>query len=246
MCNPLMIGAAVATLAGTGAQIHGQRKAEKAAVNVRRAEDARQAGFREQAETAFAGNQRAFEREAIDENMAAKQTAREAAYRAANANAPRAAAPVAAGSLGGNKVVQSNLANTLRDTSKRTTAQGAARAELGSFNDAMFDASLLQRRGREGIGMASSFGRGSLNATGAELQAAQHKGDRAKQLGQILSTIGAAMSAGAGAAAAGAGAAAGGGLATSASAGMMAQPFMQSLPASTFGAGWLTPVAAAL
>lgn len=241
MCDPMTIGAGIALLAGTAAQQYGQDKSERAVVNMRRAEDARQEGYRGEAEAGLRKNMAATSREAIDSGMASSVKSREAAYRAANAQAPHATTQVASGSLGGNKVVSDSLAQMLDEVGRRVAQQGNARARLGSFGDAMFDASILTGRGRQQIGQAGNFAAGSLKPLGMEMEAASHKGDKARALGTLLTTVGTAML-GAGGAAAGAGA--GTGVVTNASAGMMAQPFMQTLPASTFGAGWLAPVAA--
>ena len=243
MCEPMTIGAGIALLAGAAASSYGASKSENAVVNMRRAEDSRQAGHQQEAEAGFKKNMNASSEEAITGGMTGAAKAREAAYKAANANAPRATVQAATGSLGGNKVVNDSLAQMLNAVGQRVSQQGDARARLGSFGDAMFDTNVLLGRGRQEIGQAGNFAAGSMRPLGMEMDAASHKGDKAKALGTLLSTVGSAMLAGAGAAAGGA-AGASGGAVTNASAGMLAQPFMQSLPASTFGAGWLTPVAA--
>ncbi|MFA7604917.1 MAG: hypothetical protein WCY29_18140, partial [Novosphingobium sp.] len=203
--------------AGTAANYHGQKKADKAIASVRTAEKDRQAGFKEQAESAFAQNQQALDFENVTQSMASKAAAREGAYQAVNAAAPRAAEQAAAGSMGGNRVVAGNLAAALGRASGNVNAAGRARAQLGAFGDAMFDASLLTRRGREGIAQAGDFASGSQRATEYELNAAQRRGDNAKALGALLTAIGGGVMGGAGAAAGGASAGAAGAGATTAS-----------------------------
>ena len=209
MCNPLAIGIGLMA-AGTGAQMHGARKADKATLAAHVAERERQKGHQEQAESAFAENQKALDFENVEQSMANNAAARQDAYSAVNAAAPRAAEQAAAGSMGGNQVFAGDLAAALGRAGDAVGQAGAARANLGAFGDSMFDASLLTRRGREQIAQAGDFASGSEKASRWEFEAARRRGDNARALGALLSTVGGSVLGGAGAAA-GAGAGAGAG-----------------------------------
>lgn len=209
MCNPLAIGVGLMA-AGMGAQYHGARKADKATLATHVAERERQKGHKEQAESAFADNQKALDFENVTQSMANKAAARQDAYRAVNAAAPRAAEQAAAGSMGGNQVVAGDLAAALGRAGDAVGRAGAARANLGAFGDSMFDASLLTRRGRERIAQAGDFASGSEQASRWEFDAARRRGDNAKALGALLTAVGGSVLGGAGATA-GAGAGAGAG-----------------------------------
>jgi hypothetical protein len=205
MCNPLLIGAGL-MLGGAAATHHGQKKAEKASLNVRRAEDARQKGHQADAESAFAQNTAVMDADTFKGNMRANAAQREAAYAQANAIAPTSVQQAASSAMGGNTVVDDNRAQVMHAINGRVAQHGAARADLGSFGDTTFDASLLLNRGREGIAQAGNFARGSAEQMGAELEAAKGKGRNARMLGSLLSAVGGAVVGGAGAAAGAAGA----------------------------------------
>jgi hypothetical protein len=210
MCNPALAGLALMAV-GTGVTVHGQKKAEKAALNVRRMENDRQKKHQGEAETAFAGNEAALNADTIKGNMRTNAATREGAYAAANSVAPNAVQQAASSAMGSNKVVNDNLGHVLKGAGSRVAAQGAARADLGSFGDTMFDASILTNRGRQGIQQAGNFAQGSANVVGSELEAAKHKGANQRMLGSVLTAVGGAMMGGAGmGAGAGAGAASSG------------------------------------
>lgn len=231
MCNPLLIGAAL-MVGGAAASNHGAKKAERAAINVRRAEDARQAQYQQQAEGGLRDNMEAVQRENIEDRQTQATASREDAYRAQGMAAPRAAQMASSGSMGGNRVVASSLADAMQRANERVAQLGNARARLNSFGDAMFDTNILLGRGREQIGQAANLAAHSLRPVDAELGAAQHKGSNARALGSLLSTVGGAVMGGAGAASAGAGAGA-------ASAGTsMASP-MVTAAGSSFFPSWL-------
>jgi hypothetical protein len=208
MCNPLAIGIGLMA-AGTGAQMHGQRRAEEAAVNVRRAEDARQTVYRGEAEAGFDRNMTATSRETVDAGITDNSKQREAAYNAANMAAPRAAEQASSGSLGGNRVVATNLGDAIAKANAYVQQLGAARAQLNAFGDTMFDQQIETGRGRQDIGQAANLAMHSLKPLEAEGLAASHKGSNTRALGSLLSTVGAAIMGGAGAAAGGAAGAAG-------------------------------------
>jgi hypothetical protein len=204
---------------GTAVTIRGQKKAEEAAVNVRRAEDSRQKRFKDEAEAAFGRNEAALDSDNIKGNMKATAATREAAYAAANANAPRSIQQASSNTLGGNKVVDANLGSALQAAGGRVQQQGAARADLGSFGQTMFDANILTGRGRSEIAQQGDFSRGSMNAIGAELESAKNRGKNMRMLGSVLTAVGGAMMGGAGAAAGAGGVGAGAGAATGAASG---------------------------
>jgi len=221
MCNPLAIGA-VLMAAGTAAQYQGNKRAEKAAVNVRRAEDSRQNMFKEQAEGGLRKNMDAASAEAIEGQQAASAKSRSEGYSNASMQAPQLAQMVSSGALGGNQVVQDSLAGALGRANANAAQLGEARSRLNSFGDAMFNTNVQLGRGREEIGTAGDFAKRSAEATGMELQAAAHRGDKLKMLGTLLTAVGGAAMGGAGAAGgAGAGAGASATAAGTASSGMI-------------------------
>jgi hypothetical protein len=200
MCNPLLFALAL-TGGGVAANAAGARKAEKASVNVRRAEDSRQNMYQQQAEAGFAKNMKTAGVEDVIAKQGAATTDREQAYSAASMAAPRAAEVAASGSMGGNRVVAGNLAQAMSGANERVAQLGNARARLNSFGDAMFDTNLQLGRGREEIGLAANLSANSLRPMEAEMGAAAKKGDKLKMLGTILMAAGSAAAGGAGAAA---------------------------------------------
>jgi hypothetical protein len=87
----MAIAGAVAMIGGAYAQHRGAVKSEEASVNVRRAEDARQKIYEEQAEGGLKKNMDAVDADTINSGNAANAAAREAAYSAQSLAAPHAA-----------------------------------------------------------------------------------------------------------------------------------------------------------
>lgn len=207
MCDPLTIAAGAMMFGSAYANNRAQSQVQKANLNVRRAEDARQAGYRQQAELAYAKNKDLFDPGKAQGEMKSSAKERTDAYTKANMAAPRAAAAASSASMGGNRVVQEANAARLADATSRASAHGAAGAELMSLGDMLFGADLARGRNRDDINMSANFARGSLRPLDAELEAAAHKGDKMRMLGTLLGAGGSALMAGAGAKGAGTGAA---------------------------------------
>lgn len=199
MCNPLAIGAVLATAVGTGLQVRAQRQREEDMNRAQRRETERQDSLYNESKTLLDQSREEYSRERVDADMATAAADRQSQYAAADRNAPRANEALPGSSpAGGNVVVLEAFRQAAADAAARAEQQGAARADLASFGDFMGDAAISTGRRSGDIGMLGSFSRGSANVLPLELNRIATRRRGAATAGNLLTSFGAAMMGGAG------------------------------------------------
>ena len=201
MCDPVSISLAL-TAAGATAQAAAQSQSRKAMEGAQQAERIRQKGFQDQSQAAFdesLGHAQASNQTADQSNA---EASRKASYDKATADAR---APVEAtgqnlaGDASTNKVVNTEQAAQAAKAQGYAGQQGAAKAALQGFGDTQLGNALYNARQMQSQGVIGNAMQGSSAVLPFEVQAASHKGDGLKTLGDVLSLGGAVAGLGAGA-----------------------------------------------
>lgn len=201
MCDPVSISLAL-TAAGATAQAAAQSQSRKAMEGAQQAERIRQKGFQDQSQAAFdeslghaqASNQTADQSKAEGERKASYDKA------TADARAPvEATGQNLAGDTSTNKVVNTEQAAQAAKAQGYAGQQGAAKAALQGFGDTQLGNALYNARQMQSQGVIGNAMQGSSAVLPFEVQAASHKGDGLKTLGDVLSLGGAVAGLGAGA-----------------------------------------------
>ncbi|HEY1139944.1 MAG TPA: hypothetical protein VGE88_07025 [Lysobacter sp.] len=206
----MTIAALGALAVGAGMQYKANKDRQADMRRVQRRETERQDKFYQEAATEQAQNRDSYTRENVEQKMADAAGEREAQYALAEAVAPRAnETPV--GAQGGNQVIADAFTRALSDAKAQSTQQGALRAKLASFGDALGENAIENNRRTGRIGMVGSFSQGSANVMPLELQHEATRERSTETIGSLLQAFGGAMlGGGAGLGGAAAGAAAGG------------------------------------
>ena len=211
MCEPVSLTIASLALvgAGTAMQMQGAAKAERAQNEANQLELNRQKGYQDQSFNLF--------NKSLDYNQGDNQKGREEkAAGDLNSRFQQAADEVFSGaSVNGNHPNSSvsDAPKAIGDVYKKSMdeARGSiqnmltAKAALGGFNRMLGNTSLQNQNITNEQTPIGGYMRGSMNVLPLELQAASHKGDSMKNLGTIVSLLGAAAGMGASGMAAGAG-----------------------------------------
>lgn len=201
MCDPVT-ASIVATVAGSAAQAAGQAKARRAMEGAQQAELTRQKGFQDQSNAAFSESLSHADPQAQEGAKAKAEGERKAAYESANA---QARAPIEAtgrnlaGDQTANKVLSSEQGARSAQAQGYAGQQGNAKAALRGFNDIQLGNALYNSRQMQNQGQIGNFMQGSAAVLPYEVQAASHKGDSLKSIGDLLSAAGAIGGIGAGA-----------------------------------------------
>ena len=201
MCNPVAIALSL-TAAGSAAQAAGARRAAKAMEGARVAESIRQKGFQDEASKVVEDSVGKSGRASTDASIKAAAEARAADAAAATAEVRK---PIEAtgGNLAGDTAANKVMATESDLQAARNLGyagqQGAAKANLLSFNDMTFQNAINNIRAGQQLNMTGNFMRGSAGVLPVELEAASRKGDNLKTLGTVLSTAGSVVGMGAGA-----------------------------------------------
>jgi hypothetical protein len=196
MCDPLSIGAAVLTLAGTGATMAGQQQAQGAQKRVANAEASRQQAFN----TSMFGNlDQSIDRANADR---VRSDVTEASAKRGEANKPSATAFNPNTDLLSGQGEQSGAVRNAvvqgTDTALGTAgAEADAKARLGGWTDAFRNLAVDQGRRAEQIAMEGGFARASSNLLPLELQAAAQKGSGTRAAGSLLTGLGSVVGMGA-------------------------------------------------
>jgi hypothetical protein len=200
MCYPIAIALAL-TAAGSAAQAAGARRAAKAMAGARTAESIRQKGFQDQATQVNDQSLSKSGRASTDADMKAAGEARaaDAAAATSEVRAPiEATGQNLAGDQAGNQVMMTEGDAQAARNLGYAGQQGAAKANLLSFNDVTFQNAINNMRSGQQLNTLSNFMRGSSNVLPIELEAASRRGDNLKTLGSLLSTAGSVVGMGAG------------------------------------------------
>lgn len=200
MCNPLAIAAVAVTAAGTYAQYRGQRQAQKAMAGAVEAESIRQKRLRDESQGLFnesLGNQTA---DAQIERLGDKVAERSAAMTGNQVAEPVANIPVIGGAP---DIVADETGVRVNEGNARARDEATAKAALAAFGDLQLGNALMNTRYGQQQSQLSNFMQGSSNVLPIEVQAASHRGDKTKLLGDTLVAIGSIMGMGAGGAASG-------------------------------------------
>lgn len=186
MCDPLSIGGAVLSVAGTVAQHQGAKKAASARSAAASAEDERQAALDRQSQQTFGDTLSGFDRETQDERLTQARDRREDAVNRAMAT-PDPAVPVTGSAP---SVVKGTIAKALSDAMATGRQRGAAQGALSGYGDLSFGNNI--NLGRSGMEHAriGNFSQRSSAILPWELEAANRKGAGARQFGQLLSSAG--------------------------------------------------------
>jgi hypothetical protein len=201
MCNPVAIALSL-TAAGSAAQAAGARRAAKAMEGARVAESIRQKGFQDEANKVVDESLNKSGRSSTDAAMKAAAEARAADAAAATAEVRKpieATGENLAGDTSGNKVMATESDLQAARNLGFAGQQGAAKANLLSFNDMTFQNAINNIRAGQQLNTTGNFMRGSAGVLPVELEAASRKGDNLKTLGTVLSTAGTVVGMGAGA-----------------------------------------------
>ena len=201
MCTPAIFALAL-TAAGSAAQAAGARRAAKAMAGARTAESIRQKGFQDQATQVNDQSLSKSGRAATEADMKAAEESRAADAAAATAEVRKpieATGDNLAGDTTGNAVMASETGQQAARNLGFANQQGAAKANLLSFNDVTFQNAINNMRAGQQLNTISNFMRGSSNVLPIELEAASQKGNNLKTLGTLLSTAGSITGMGAGA-----------------------------------------------
>jgi len=201
MCYPVAIALAL-TAAGSAAQAAGARRAAKAMAGARTAESIRQKGFQDQATQVNDQSLSKSGRASTDADMKAAKDARAADAAAATAEVRKpieASGENLAGDQSGNQVMLTEGDLQAARNLGFANQQGAAKADMLSFNDITFQNAINNMRSGQQLNTLSNFMRGSSNVLPIELEAASQKGNNLKTLGSLLTTGGSIVGMGAGA-----------------------------------------------
>jgi hypothetical protein len=201
MCDPVT-ASIVATVAGSAAQAAGQAQARKAMQGAQIAERVRQKGYQDQSQSAFSESLAHANPQDQANAQASNEANRKAAYDAATAEtrAPlEATGKNLAGSQDANRILSSESAARSAQAQGFANQQGAAKAALQGFGDTQLGNALYNARQMQNQGTIGNFMQGSSAVLPYEVEAASHKGDSIKNIGDLLSLGGAVAGLGAGA-----------------------------------------------
>lgn len=201
MCTPVAFALAL-TAAGSAAQAAGARRAAKAMEGARLAESIRQKGFQDQATQVSDESLNKSGRKATEAGIKEAGEARAADAAAATAEVRKpieATGENLAGDQTANKVMATEGDIQAAKNLGYAGQQGAAKANLLSFNDVTFQNAINNMRAGQQLGTIGNFMRGSAGVLPVELEAASRRGDNLKTLGTVLSTAGSVVGMGAGA-----------------------------------------------
>ena len=201
MCTAVALALSL-TAAGSAAQAAGARRAAKAMEGARIAESLRQKGFQDQATQVSDQSLSKSGRASTDADMKAAEAGRAADAAAATAEVRKpieATGENLAGDQTANRVMASEGEAQAARNLGFAGQQGAAKANLLSFNDVTFNNAINNMRAGQQLNTISNFMRGSAGVLPVELEAASRRGDKLKTLGTVLSTAGSVVGMGAGA-----------------------------------------------
>jgi hypothetical protein len=201
MCDAVT-ASIVATIAGSAAQAAGQAKARKAMEGAQVAERVRQKGFQDQSQSAFSESLAHANPQDQANAQGKAEGERKAAYDAATAEARaplEATGRNLAGSQDANRILSSESAARSAQARGYAGQQGAAKAALQGFGDTQLGNALYNARQMQNQGTIGNFMQGSAAVLPYEVDAASHRGDSLKSLGDLLSMGGAIAGLGAGA-----------------------------------------------
>ena len=201
MCDAVT-ASIVATVAGSAAQAAGQAKARKAMEGAQIAERVRQKGYNDQSQAAFSESLGNADPQAQANAQGKAEGERKAAYDTATAEARaplEATGKNLAGNQDANRVMSSESAARSAQALGYAGQQGAAKAALQGFGDTQLGNALYNARQMQKQGTIGNFMQGSAAVLPYEVDAASHKGDSLKSLGDLLSMGGAIAGLGAGA-----------------------------------------------
>lgn len=193
MCDAVT-ASIVATIAGAGAQAAGQAKARKAMEGAQIAERVRQKGYNDQSQAAFSESLGNADPQAQANAQGKAEGERKAAYDTATAEARaplEATGKNLAGNQDANRVMSSESAARSAQALGYAGQQGAAKAALQGFGDTQLGNAIYNARQMQKQGQIGNFMQGSAAVLPYEVDAASHKGDSLKSLGDILSMAGA-------------------------------------------------------
>jgi hypothetical protein len=168
----------------------------------RTAESIRQKGFQDQATQVNDQSLSKSGRASTDADMQAAKDARAADAAAATDEVRKpieATGENLAGDQSGNQVMLTEGDLQAARNLGFANQQGAAKADMLSFNDVTFQNAINNMRSGQQLNTLSNFMRGSSNVLPIELEAASRRGDSLKTLGTALSTAGSIVGMGAGA-----------------------------------------------
>ncbi|MBL26156.1 MAG: hypothetical protein CMM50_01200 [Rhodospirillaceae bacterium] len=184
MCDPISIGSALLTVAGSAAQAAGARKAEKARDQAIAAERMRQDEFGRQSEIQFGDALEEHTRDRQDEKMGDAMQRRQQAFERVNARRP--SAERTPGSSRAPAVIQSEAKSQNARADRRSGAEASAQASLGSWADLLLSGAQARQRAGDQVNAINSFRRGSLDVLPLEVQAAGRRGRGLWNLGELL------------------------------------------------------------
>jgi hypothetical protein len=201
MCDAVT-ASIVATVAGSAAQAAGQARARSAMQGAQQAERTRQRGFQDQSQSAFSESLAHANPQDQANAQAGAEANRKAAYEAASAQAHNpieATGKNFAGNQNANRVLNSESSARNSQAQGFANQQGAAKAALQGFGDVQLGNALYNARQMQNQGTIGNFMQGSAGILPYEVEAASHKGDQLKNIGDLLSMGGAIAGLGAGA-----------------------------------------------
>ena len=190
------------TAAGSAAQAAGQSRARSAMSQAQADERQRQQGFQGQSQNLISESLANASAPSQAGQQAKDVANRNASYQAAAAAAPAALLPTGntnAGDQNANSIVNTESAQRGAAAQGFTSQQGAAKANLQGFADLQKQNDIYNNRMLQQQGQIGNFMQGSSSVLPYEVQAASHKGDRYKSLGDVLSLAGSAAGMGIGA-----------------------------------------------
>jgi len=186
MCDVNTMAQVNAAALGSSLQSSGQQQAARARGAVAQQEVAAQQGYRQAAMRAAGQENEAYAPGTFQQSMADALARRGAAY--------REAATLPAGQAGylpslpgaGTPALQAYTDQARVRNDAFTGQQGDARANLGSWADALLRAGEQQKLGAGQIALQDSFARGSAGTLDARLQAAGQAGAGERALGNTV------------------------------------------------------------
>lgn len=187
MCTPLAVAGLVATAAGTGASIAGQRSAEKAQGRAIDLQTAQQEKFNREKQQAAAQTARDVGYEATTGNLAKAQQQRISDFLQAQNAAPSLELPAGEAAP---KVIQTETKRATDTGRGYATRVGTAESRLGALNDLSTINNILLSRGATGIGTIANQQAGSAALLPLQLAAAREKGGNLRTIGDILTALG--------------------------------------------------------
>lgn len=195
MAYPLLLAGLALTAAGTGMNMAANAGTQSAVANAVAAEQARQKGFQQAANTVAQKSIAASTEPIAQDQIAQGAQARMNAYTQLAAKVPAASTVALPGQTKPGGAVDTDPTGRAQAEAAATAnawsnAVGGAQARLGGYEDWGLKQNIKNRQASEQIGVQANLSKGSASVLPFEVAAAQHSNDELSGWGQLVSALG--------------------------------------------------------